>query len=230
MTSTEKKPHRFSRAFKIAIITIALATGLCFHPAFRAAIKVSAMSVIEHLTPPPELTEAEERWKTRLGSDVALPLPDVRIVVHKAARKLEVFSGEEVVSEYEIALGRRPVGPELPKLKKGDGQTPVGDYYICTRLPESRFHLFLGLSYPNSADADAALAAGVIDNAAAEAIKKAIDRERKPPWDTPAGGAIGIHGGSTDFDWTQGCVAVSNEAVEEIFVVTEMGTPVTILP
>jgi hypothetical protein len=98
--------------------------------------------------------EAQERARRVVReADGPIPLERPRVVVHKAARSLELFDGDRLIKTYPVALGTNPVDP---KRKEGDGCTPEGAYIICTKNERSRFHLFLGISYPNIEDADCA--------------------------------------------------------------------------
>jgi lipoprotein-anchoring transpeptidase ErfK/SrfK len=106
--------------------------------------------------------------------------------------------------------------------------------------PSKRFYKFLGLSYPSLKHAANGLQAGTISQGEYLAIKRALEDGRQPPWDTRLGGAVGIHGrtaaatGVTPApgaeNWTDGCIALDNADVDEIFSVVSLGTPVTILP
>lgn len=130
------------------------------------------------------------------------------IVVQKANRKMYLLNGNEIVEQYDIALGTNPVGP---KEFEGDGRTPEGQYYITHRNPRSQFHLSLGISYPSPADVARAKAAG------------------KEP-----GGEIFIHGESPypngKTDWTVGCIAVKNDEMDEIYAMVKPRTPIWIEP
>jgi murein L,D-transpeptidase YafK len=106
----------------------------------------------------------------------------VRIEVTKKDRKLIVYSGRKAIRTYRIGLGANPTGP---KTKEGDGRTPEGDYYICSKNPHSRFYRSLALSYPNVKDAERGLQERRITQAQYNRIARAIQRKRKPPWDTP---------------------------------------------
>ena len=132
-----------------------------------------------------------------------------RIVVQKARREMALLSGEAVVRTYRVALGRDPVGH---KRQEGDGRTPEGRYLIDRRNPESKYHLSLHISYPNEADVARARSAGV-----------------------DPGGDIMIHGLKAgvvhpDSDWTQGCIAVTDAEMDEIWDLVEDGTPIEICP
>lgn len=158
---------------------------------------------------------------------VAFPFADPSIRIHKAKRTLELRAGDIVVKKLTVALGRSPEGP---KRREGDMRTPEGDYFICYRNADSQFHLFLGLSYPNAADAAAARKAGMIDAATEKSLDAAAKAKQKPDWYTAMGGAVGIHGGGTGEDWTFGCIALSDEDVDELWLACPAGTPVKILP
>lgn len=137
-----------------------------------------------------------------------------QIVIDKSERTLTVFWHGVPLKVYRVALGGDPVEP---KRKQGDQRTPQGRYLVSKRLEDSTYHLALHLSYPNEDDRARARA------------------ERVNP-----GGAIEIHGlrpgyewlGSAHvlFDWTDGCVAVTNTEIEELWRVAPIGTPVEIRP
>jgi len=146
------------------------------------------------------------------------PLPEDaqvdRIVVRKALRQLTVYRASAPLKTYRVALGAEPLGP---KQFEGDRRTPEGSYTVDSRLPDSRFHMALHVSYPGAGETAAATAAG-----------------RDP------GGAIMIHGLRNGFglvgplhtarDWTAGCVAVTNKEIEELWRVVPDGTPIEIQP
>ena len=154
-------------------------------------------------------------------------LNKARIIIHKKRRKLELFDGKTLVKTYEIVLGKTPVGD---KEIEGDGRTPEGKFYVFTKNDKSKFHLSLGLSYPNLEDAERGLSAGLITKAEYEAIAEAIAEKKMPPQTTKLGGEIYIHGGGTDGDWTQGCVALADDDIKKLFDSIPVGTPVRILP
>lgn len=158
---------------------------------------------------------------------VAFPLKKPRILVRKKDRVLELFDGEKLVKRYTMALG---LVPEGHKQKQGDYKTPEGRYFICNRNYQSAFHLFLGLSYPNAEDAKAALADERIDAKTAKKLQDADARKRQPDWGTGLGGAVGIHGGGVGQDWTWGCIALTDDEVEELWSACPWGTPVEIVP
>lgn len=143
------------------------------------------------------------------------PEPKVDLVrVLKSRRRLILLAQDEKVVEYGIALGKTPDGP---KREAGDGRTPEGRYVIDWRKPDSDFYRALHISYPDDED-----------------IRRAQEQGVEP------GGAIMIHGlpnglggiGSAHLiaDWTDGCIAVTNEEMQEIWERVEDGVPIEILP
>lgn len=139
------------------------------------------------------------------------PLAD-EVLVLKAARTLRLLKQGKVLREYTVALGFAPKGP---KQVEGDGKTPEGRYRIDSRNPHSKYHLSLHVSYPTPAQVRAARLAG-----------------------RSAGGMIMIHGLPDAYahlgalhrlhDWTEGCIAVTNEEIEEIWRLVPDGTPIEI--
>lgn len=151
------------------------------------------------------------------GAASSLPQAGARadyIVIEKSKRRLTLLSHGQVLKSYRVSLGRKPVGP---KLSEGDDRTPEGVYRIDYRMRDSAYHLALHISYPNELD-----------------LKKARRRGVSP------GGDIMIHGigGAAKkvgdlhplFDWTNGCIAVTDPEIEEIWRLTPLGTIVNILP
>ncbi|WP_242470969.1 L,D-transpeptidase family protein [Thiocystis violacea] len=150
--------------------------------------------------------------KTERPFDPPKPGMADRLVVRKSERRLYLMRGEQALRTYGIALGFRPDGH---KRHEGDGRTPEGHYRIDRRNDRSRYRKSLRISYPNTRD-----------------VRRARFRGQSP------GGLIMIHGqpnargGAEPLagDWTQGCIAVSNRAIDEIWSLTALGTPIEILP
>jgi murein L,D-transpeptidase YafK len=105
-------------------------------------------------------TEAERRLReAALSAGAPWPIRDSRVVVRKAERTLELWSDDKLLRTYPIALGNEP---ERDKEREGDHRTPEGEFYVCTRNERSRFHLFLGVSYPAKEDAERGLESRLI--------------------------------------------------------------------
>jgi len=145
---------------------------------------------------------------------IAAPVQADKIVVLKSARSMTLLSGGKVLKTYKVALGSVPIGP---KRVEGDHKTPEGDYVIDAKNAHSQFHLSLHISYPSAADQQRARSMG-----------------------SRPGGAIMIHGLAKPFaylgplhrqtDWTDGCIAVTNAEIEEIWRLVPIGTRVEIRP
>jgi lipoprotein-anchoring transpeptidase ErfK/SrfK len=172
-------------------------------------------------TTTPMLTPAP----TPVPAPLTLPLVAPRIVVSKSRRQLELYADGHVVRTYTVALGLNPLDD---KERQGDRRTPEGDFYVCMKNDRSQFYLSLGLSYPNEEDAERGLRDKLITQAQHDAIVRAVRHKTKPPWNTPLGGEVMLHGGGTSTDWTWGCVALANPDIKELFAAIPLGTPVRI--
>ncbi|MEM1035038.1 MAG: L,D-transpeptidase family protein [Myxococcota bacterium] len=135
------------------------------------------------------------------------------IVVRKGRRELELRCGSAVAARFRAGLG---FAPEGHKRREGDGRTPEGTYFVPTKY-FSRFHRSMQLSYPNVDDADAGLAAGVITPAEHAAIVRAQGACTLPPQTTALGSWVQLHGGGGTRDWTLGCIAIDDAAIEAAF-------------
>ena len=156
-----------------------------------------------------------------------LPLENARIVVRKADRRLDLYSGEKLLRSYKAGLGFSPVAD---KIREGDGATPEGEFYVFVKNNRSAYYLSLGISYPNAEDADRGLRDGLINRAQHRTITEAIRTKTAPPQYTRLGGLIYIHGHGAQSDWTWGCVALENDDIRELFEAVTVGTPVSIQP
>ncbi len=149
------------------------------------------------------------------------PMPDPWILVDTKTRTLSVFSDSVRVERFDnIAIGRG--GVSVDKVRD-DGTTPLGTFHIDHINLNSPFLTFFGFDYPRPEDARRALQAGRIDAGVYRRIVAAFKKNTPPPPDTPLGGQLGIHGlGPGDrrihskFDWTQGCIALTNEQIERL--------------
>jgi murein L,D-transpeptidase YafK len=143
----------------------------------------------------------------------ALPHAD-HIIVHKKERTMELMHAGQVIRTYKIALGRNPVGP---KQREGDFRTPEGEYVIDSRNAKSQCHRSLHISYPNTADRERARKLGV-----------------SPGRDISIHGILNGYGylgaAHRRYDWTYGCIAVTDQEIEEIWKLVNNGTPIEILP
>lgn len=147
-----------------------------------------------------------------LATSVSAEVKVDRVLVLKSRHKLLLLSGTTVVKSYRVALGG---GGLEPKRRQGDRRTPEGIYKIDYRNPASMFHLALHISYPQT-----------------------TDRQRAGKLGVPPGGDIMIHGLPPEYswvgpqhrrtDWTDGCIAVTDAEIEEIWNSVPDGTPVEV--
>jgi len=149
------------------------------------------------------------------------------IYVLKKHRRLLVVNDGVLVRNYPIALGSSPLGD---KHVSGDGKTPEGDFVVCRKNANSKYYKSIGLNYPNLEKARTALYQGLITLDEYQDILRANQNMELPPSNTALGGAIFIHGGGELFDWTKGCIAVSDSAMDELFDLISLGTSVNVLP
>ena len=136
------------------------------------------------------------------------------IVIFKKDHVMQLLAGGKVIRTYKVALGS---GGLAPKQHEGDARTPEGQYLIDAKFEHSSYHKALHVSYPN-----------------------AEDRKRAARLGVPAGGTIMIHGlpngkgwvgaGHRLHDWTLGCIAVTDEEIDEVWKLVPVGTPVEIRP
>lgn len=155
-----------------------------------------------------------------------IPLRAPRIEINKSQRNLIVFDGETEVRRFGIGLGLNPQGA---KEVQGDGKTPEGIYKIVTKSTESKFYKNLGINYPNQEDADRALEKGRITKTQYWRITVAHDLNKLPPSNTKLGGQIFIHGqGRFSGDWTEGCISLRDEDLDELYRIIPIGTPLQI--
>ena len=137
-----------------------------------------------------------------------------RVIVYKHERKLVLLSQGKELKSYKVALGGTPVGP---KARQGDHRTPEGVYVLDSQNARSQYYKAFHISYPNATDKAAARKLGV-----------------------DPGGAIMLHGLPKQYawigkshalhDWTDGCIAVTNEEMDELWQLIRVGTPIEIRP
>ena len=149
-----------------------------------------------------------------------------RLVITKHSSSLTLFDGEEEVLRIPVVIGKN----SADKQREGDLATPEGEFYICYKNPESRYHRFLGLSYPNVEDGERGLRDKLISPVECQQIHDAIAEKKCPPWKTALGGEVGLHGPCPNITWTHGCVAMDVEQIERLYDLLDIGDEVTILP
>ncbi len=175
------------------------------------------------------------------ADESTVPANGTKIVVLKGQQILELYCNGDRVRSFRVCLGGEPVGP---KRIMGDQKTPEGEYTICYKSQSSRFHRFLGISYPSVDDAQVSFSNGLISLDELHSLVNTIRSDQPPPWDSKLGGWVGIHGYPTDnylrrwisllypkpHNWTDGCIAMWNFEIDELYSRVSVGTPVSIRP
>jgi murein L,D-transpeptidase YafK len=175
-------------------------TRQSYNPAVRTSATIIALSFISG-------------WCA--AQSTVTPAPNVdRVLVLKKDRALQLISSGKILKSYKVALGGDAVGP---KARQGDHKTPEGGYVLDRRNPHSQFYKSIHVSYPNAQDKARAAALGV-----------------------SPGGDIFVHGLPNGFgwlgrshrlkDWTDGCIAVTDQEMDEIWKLVPDGTPIEIRP
>lgn len=149
---------------------------------------------------------------TAMPITAGMPIID-KVFVDKSARRLQLLSGNQVIKSYDVALGGNPVGH---KQRQGDKRTPTGSYTLDYKNEQSKFYRSIHISYPNAADKARAKKLGV-----------------------NTGGDIMIHGQTNGMsaatfatqksDWTEGCIALTNDEMDEIMAAVQLGTAIEIV-
>jgi murein L,D-transpeptidase YafK len=196
---------------------------------------VTSLLLLSGISPAPEVPA--ERTAT-FSFNSSSQAGQLRIVIWKSHYTLTLYKGNTPIKTYQAVFGKGYRDGD--KQMTGDKRTPEGEFYICSMNNSKRFYKFMGLSYPGIKHAAYGLHSNIITPNQYAMIKKAIDERQQPPWDTELGGAVGIHGMMLDDtgslqalsrqNWTDGCIALNNSDVDEIYSVVSLGTPVTILP
>jgi len=163
----------------------------------------------------------------------ARTLEEIWVLVNTRSQSLSVLKGNKPISTFKnIAIGRDGAGY---KQRVGDNKTPLGEFRIGWVNHKSRYRLFFGLNYPSPEYAERGLRSGLINPYTYRLIKQAAVTGNRPPQYTPLGGMIGIHGlGAADpeihkrMNWTQGCIALTNQQIDTLERWVHEGTRVVI--
>lgn len=178
---------------------------------------------------------------TRYLIFIIIVIPGIRVHAQEAVwllvdterLSLEVKQNNITMAKFEnISIGRNGSGF---KRFRGDDITPIGSYTIGWINRDSDYRLFFGFDYPTEEQAKKALDSGLIKKGVYQAIVKAHHKQQLPPQNTPLGGRIGIHGlGKADpeihriVNWTHGCIALTNEQIDQLDKWIIVGTPVVV--
>jgi hypothetical protein len=155
------------------------------------------------------------------------------ILIDISEASLSVMQGERILRSFpNISIGR---GGTSSEKARDDGKTPLGEFHVIRVSTNTPFRRFFGLDYPGVERAAKALINGNIDRSRYQEIRRAIHNQQLPPQDTVLGGYIGIHGlGKADaaihedFNWTYGCIALTNAQIDDLSEWIRLGTKVVI--
>ena len=161
--------------------------------------------------------------------------PAYSLEVSKSSQELVVKNGDQIIKRFNISVGR---GGDGTKRKIGDNKTPIGTYKIVDFNEDSRFHFFMLINYPNQRDAWHGYIDNLINARQYKQIVTATQNNILPPQNTELGGYIGLHGiGEVTEDklsihnkgnWTEGCIALTNEEISELRKYVTIGTSIEI--
>ncbi len=161
---------------------------------------------------------------------------NIELIVVRSEHKLLVQQDGITLRTFKVALGS---AGRKAKLQAGDHATPLGEYRISKMRDSDRFYQFLQIDYPNVNDAMRALKNHLITREEYNAILDAHIYGKTPPQNTALGGSIGIHGIGDETkdkleihqisDWTQGCIAMRNDEIEQLKRYVSVGTKIKIM-
>jgi len=181
------------------------------------------------------LNSLEDSLQEKMLEKGFTELKNVNLLIDRKNFSLSIYEDTVLIKSYRISLGRNV---SVPKTKKDDEATPVGEYKICDLDTAHKYYKFLNLNYPNLEDAADALRRGVITQSQFDQLKFEFYYEDCPKLETELGGNIGIHGiGRLNYifknlpfvyNWTDGSIALKNESIDEILSITGKGTKVVI--
>lgn len=164
---------------------------------------------------------------------ISAAFAETKLEVNLDEHLLKIYQDDVVVKTYPVAYGRGGVG----KKTRGDGKTPLGYYHITSVKKSAAFGYFLHLNYPNIDDVIHAHKDGILDDQTFENILSRMTSGMAPQ-NTPLGGYIGIHGLGGEnpaklsihrhFNWTQGCIALTDEEIQDLLHYVSAGTLVVI--
>lgn len=207
--------------------------ALCLRFIFNALRTFAALFLVVVLSPLPDVPgNPSAALRSLLATIEGVP----SLVIWKSQYSITLYKGNAPVKTYPALFGKGYADGD--KLRSGDKRTPEGEFFICSMNRSERFYKFMGLSYPSLKHAEQGLRRGHITPVEYREIEQALMERRQPSWSTRLGGAIGIHGRIFEDptaqqnrqNWTDGCIALANADVDELFGILTVGTPVTILP
>lgn len=158
-------------------------------------------------------------------------ISNVWIRISKRKKSVYVYQGVDLIKKIPADFGNNVVSD---KIRRGDlrspddWRTPEGTFFVVSKNPNSKYYKALVLNYPNAEDARRGYKQGLISKEEYQAIVRAEQNHSIPPMNTMLGGWIEIHGDGTGggTNWTQGCIAIENHEMDELWDIIQVGTPV----
>lgn len=186
---------------------------------------------------PVKMLKREGRWSKIETEDGSVgyvqsgAISNVWIRISKRKKSVYVYRGTELIKRYVADFGNNVVSDKIQRgnlRSPDDWRTPEGTFFVVSKNPNSKFYKALVLNYPTAEDARRGFRQGLISQREYQAIVKAEENASMPPMNTMLGGWIEIHGDGTGggTNWTQGCIAIQNEKMDELWPIVKVGTPV----
>ena len=200
----------------------------CFLVAFGLILGLTSRSALAdsaRFQPESLAADCLKAWER--GLSPCDTTPDTYVIIRKSTRALAWCESGRLVKVFETGLGFSPDGD---KEREGDGRTPIGTFYIPRRIPSSQFHRAFLISYPDVEDANLGDEPRKHQSMATSFYHQAHSECREPPQQTSLGGLIEIHGQGGKSDWTLGCIAIDNTAIDKLWRTLDVGDSVVILP
>lgn len=184
-----------------------------------------------------DLIERQGRWSLveredgSVGYVASSAISNIWIRISKRKKSVYVYRGTQLIKRYVADFGNNVVSDKIQRgnlRSPDDWRTPEGTFFVVSKNPNSKFYKALVLNYPNAEDARRGFRQGLISQREYQAIVKAEENASIPPMNTMLGGWIEIHGDGTGggTNWTQGCIAIENDKMDELWPLIKVGTPV----
>lgn len=246
-----RDPAQIASSFRSSSFALPFEAGQRTHPAYTILSRVTVYRTADSLRPIATLPlrhslevmreEYPRNWHRvrmedgREGFVKGHTISNVWIRVSKSRRTLWVYAGSEVLRTYPVDLGHNAVDDKEQRgseLARDHWRTPEGTFFIGAKNTRSNFYRALMLNYPTVVHARRGLERGLISERQFRTIEQAEANFQLPPMHTPLGGMIAIHGHGTGLqqDWTQGCVALTDRQMDDLWPLVHVGTPVIIEP
>lgn len=215
--------------------------SLYYSVARRAAVFNEANGAQEvfklNFREPVSLIERQGLWSLiqtedgKMGYVSHQDISNIWIRISKRKKSVYVYRGTQLIKRYIADFGNNVASDKIQRgdiRSPDDWRTPEGTFFVVSKNPNSKFYKALVLNYPNAEDARRGYRQGLITKREYDAIVSAEENGNIPPMNTMLGGWIEIHGDGTGggTNWTQGCIAIENDKMDELWPLIKVGTPV----